>query len=217
MHFVAKNPKLSSKNMLIKLHMDFEVQKTYKPSNPSYPMIKRAVYYAARELSSQLKVLTPNTDYSKLEKVYSIWVCNEDVPACLRNSITRYYMERQDVMGCCNESSELHELMEVVMIRRGEDSEEDTLFEYLQAVFSRDMDKINKYVDVEGNPEVEEALKTMCGLGESLVNEGREQGIQQGIQALVESLKELGQTNEVIVKKIVEKFQLTEEQAKTYI
>ena len=216
-HFLAKNPKLSTKKMLIKLHIDFEVQKTYKPSNPSYPMTKRAVYYAARELSSQLKVITPETDYSKLEKVYSIWICNEDVPVSLRNSITRYYLERQDVKGICDELTEFHDLMEVIMVRRGMDSEKNTLFEYLQAVFSRDMDIINKYIDVQSNSEVKEALKTMCGLGESLVNEGREQGIQQGIQALVETLKEVGQTDEVIINKLMEKFDLSKEEAITYI
>ncbi|MBQ4068665.1 MAG: hypothetical protein IJC76_05390 [Lachnospiraceae bacterium] len=65
------------------LHIYFEIQNDYKPSNPSYPITKRAVYYAARELCSQLKVVTHNTNYAKLEKVYSIWICNENIPSKL--------------------------------------------------------------------------------------------------------------------------------------
>lgn len=48
-------------------------------------------------------------------------------------------------------------------------------------------------------------------------NRGIQKGIQQGIVALVESLKELGQTNEVIVNKLVEKFGLSEIEAQKYI
>ena len=74
-HFTAKNPNLSSKDVLVMLHVDFEVQNDYEPSNPSYPITKRAIYYAARELSAQLGVVTGNTNYDALEKVYSIWIC----------------------------------------------------------------------------------------------------------------------------------------------
>lgn len=116
-------------------------------------------------------------------------------------------------MGKCDEDESYHDLIEVIMVRRGQEALENTLFEYLQGVFTTNFDTINKYVDVENNNEVKEALKTMCGLGESLENKG----IQKGIIALVESLKELGQTNEIIINKLMGKFGLTETEAKTYI
>ena len=89
-HFTAKNPNLTTKDVLVMLHIDFEVQNDYKPTNPKYPITKRAIYYAARELSAQLNVVTNTTNYDRLEKVYSIWICNEKVPEELKNSITRY-------------------------------------------------------------------------------------------------------------------------------
>lgn len=181
-HFTAKNPKLSSENILVMLHIDFEVQNDYVPSNPKYPMTKRAVYYAARELSSQLNVITHNTNYAYLEKVYSIWICNEKVPDGLKNSITRYHIKKEDIMGECNENEAYHDLMEVIIIRRGGAAEEDTIFEYLEGVFTSNIKTVNKYVNVERNHEVKEALRTMCGLGESLENKAMEKGIQKGIQ-----------------------------------
>ena len=169
-HFTAKNPDLSSKDVLVMLHIDFEVQNDYEPSNPSYPITKRALYYAARELSAQLKVVTNSTNYDELEKVYSIWICNEKIPEGLKNSITRYHIEKEDIVGKCDENEAYHDLMEVVIVRRGAEALENTLFEYLEGVFSTDFKTINKYVDVENNNEVKEVLKTMCGLGEALEN-----------------------------------------------
>ena len=202
-HFTAKNPDLSSKDVLVMLHIDFEVQNEYKPSNPGYPITKRAVYYAARELSSQLKAVTDTTNYDELEKVYSIWICNEKIPEGLKNSITRYHMEKEDIVGKCEESEAYHDLLEAVIVRRGGEALENTLFEYLEGVFTTDFDTINKYVDVEDNEEVKEVLNTMCGLGESLEIKGFEKGIKQGIKQ--------GSINTLI--SLIKKGRLTKEEA----
>ena len=215
-HFTAKNPDLSAEDVLVMLHIDFEVQNDYEPSNPKYPITKRAIYYAARELSAQLNVVTQTTNYSRLEKVYSIWICNEGVPKSLQNSITRYHIEREDIMGKCDESEAFHDLMEVVVVRRGAEVMENTLFEYLQGVFTTDLSIINKYVDVSNNSEVKEALKTMCGLGESLENKAFEKGIEKGIEKGVEQGKliqliELVESGDLTVEKASEKAGMTEE------
>ena len=47
--------------------------------------------------------------------------------------------------------------------------------------------------------------------------EGREEGLQQGIIALVSTLKDLDVKDEIILRKLREKFELTLEQAQTYI
>ena len=49
--FRIRNPKLSEENMLVKLHIDLEGQKSYRPKNLTYPIIKRGLYYVARDLS----------------------------------------------------------------------------------------------------------------------------------------------------------------------
>lgn len=211
-HFTAKNPSLSTEDVLVMLHIDFEVQNDYEPSNPKYPITKRAIYYAARELSAQLNVITNTTNYDRLEKVYSIWICNEDVPEELQNSITRYHVEKEDIMGKCDESDAFHDLMEVVIVRRGAEVLENTLFEYLQGVFTTDFDTINKYVDVTNNDEVKEVLNTMCGLGESLENKGIEKGkliqlielVQSGDLAEEKASQKAGMTLEAFRKKMQE-------------
>ena len=92
--FRVRNPKLSSKTICVSLHIGLEAQLTYRPKRPSYPILKRAVYYVARDLSSQLITVTTMTDYSKLEKCYSIWICTKDIPKKQQNTMTEYSFMR---------------------------------------------------------------------------------------------------------------------------
>ena len=56
-----------------------------------YPLETRAFYYAARRFSSQLKSISHDTDYSKLKKVYSIWlVVGNDIPKYADGTATIY-------------------------------------------------------------------------------------------------------------------------------
>ena len=69
--FLVKNPVLSDKQngkkIEVRLHVDLEGQKTYRPSNPTYPIETRAIYYVARELSAQIGIATGKTNYADLE------------------------------------------------------------------------------------------------------------------------------------------------------
>ena len=75
----------------------------------------------------------------------------------------------------------------MVIVRRGAEALENTLFEYLEGVFTTNFDTINKYVDVEENQKVKEVLKTMSGLGESLEVKGFEKGKLTQLIELVQS------------------------------
>lgn len=116
--FKIINPKLSTEKIRVNLHIDMEAQKSYRPSNPSYPILKRAVYYVARDLSSQLSTITQTTDYSKLEKCYSIWICAEDVPKKLQNTLTEYSFSKKDIIGVAEESEEDYDLLTIFISTR---------------------------------------------------------------------------------------------------
>ena len=49
------------------------------------------------------------------------------------------------------------------------------------------------------------------------LREAKAAGLEQGLQVLVETLKELNKSNEYILKKIMEKYSLTESEAKKYL
>ena len=83
LRFKVKNPKLSDADMLVMLHVNLEFQNKYRPTlkdGRSYPLIKRGIYYAVREISAQLGRITQKTNYDDIEKVVSIWLVNDDVP-----------------------------------------------------------------------------------------------------------------------------------------
>lgn len=180
-HFKTVNPMLSTGQIIVHLHMDFEIQNDYRPGNPSYPVIKRALYYAARELSAQLGSLTETTDYSSLEKVYSIWICNRNIPEELRDTVTGYSIRKKDVIGTSEEPEEDFDLLDVIMIRRGGESR-DKIFEYLTAIFQADVPVIEKYTSIKNNEKLKQEVEDMTGLGASILEEGIEKGIEKGIK-----------------------------------
>lgn len=148
-HFKAVNPKLSDESLCIHLHIDLEIQNNYRPTNPSYPIIKRGIYYAAREISQQLGTLTEQTNYGQLQKAYSIWICNERIPIALQNTVTMYSIKKSDIIGTTDEPEKDYDLMTVILIRRGK-QDAIPIFDYLSGIFQCDREKIAKYVDVEG-------------------------------------------------------------------
>lgn len=184
LHFKSKNPELSEdeKDILVMIYIDFEVQNDY---SPAYPVIKRAVYYAARDISKQLGTITEKTNYSSIQKVYSIWVCNERIPKNMQNTVTRYTLQKQDVIGRAEEAVSDYDLMSIIIIRRGEEDSEEEIFKYLKAVFCADIEGIKEHVDIEDS-EVEQEVRDMSGLGQAIMERGIECGIEQGIEQGIE-------------------------------
>ena len=169
--------------MNITLYFDFEFQNEYRSTTLGYPLLKRGWFYAARELDSQLGVLTEDTKYSTLQKSYSIWICNEDIPKEEQNSMTRYHIVKDDVIGHSEDVPENYDLMEVIMIRRGDAEIDAEIFDFLNGIFKSETDRVNKYTG--SDPVIEEEVKKMGGFGAALAEKNRNEGIgigrEQGI------------------------------------
>ena len=81
----------------INLHVDLEFQQDYAVP---YPVEKRAFFYATRRISAQLpKVGKNGAGYKNLEKVYSIWICMENIPKYLQGSISYHRRTELDAAG----------------------------------------------------------------------------------------------------------------------
>lgn len=186
-HFKALNPVLSNEKISVNLHINFELQNKYKPAGPSYPLVKRALYYAVRELSAQLGSLTETTDYSALEKVYSIWICNEGVPPELTDTVTGYSIRRDDIIGTTNEPEEDFDLLNVIMIRRGGMSREK-IFKYLTGVYNLQISEIEKYTPISSNKKLVQEVESMAGFAMSFLERGYEQGEEQANRKFVERM-----------------------------
>lgn len=224
--FQAKNPRLSQGKVIISLHIDVESQKTYRPG---YPIEKRGTYYLARSLSSQLSLITDTTDYNKLEKCYSIWICRDDIPTSEQYSVSFYKMTNTCNVGnfvsnSKDDKEKDYDLLELVIIRLGnktyqgkEGDEGFRLLRFLNAVMyphRQDfMETISEYIDFSNNAELWKETKRMDGLGQSIFEELTEEGIQNA----VEIIQELGQNKECAGNMIMRKYELSEEEAKIKI
>ncbi len=176
LHIKAKNPKAG--NINVTLYFDFEFQNEYRDSSLGYPLLKRAFYYVARELDSQLGVLTKDTDYGSLQKSYSIWICNEHIPRDEQNSMTRYHIIKEDVIGKSRDIPEYYDLMEVIMIRRGSIEIDEEIFDFLNGLFKSDVDRVVKYTG--GDKVIEGEVKKMGGFGQALVDKTEEKAREEG-------------------------------------
>ena len=179
--FKIINPRLSTEKIRVNLHIDMEAQKSYRPSNPSYPILKRAVYYVARDLASQLSIITQATDYSKLEKCYSIWICAEDVPKKLQNTLTEYAFSKKDIIGITDEPEEDYDLLTVVVIRQGKETEDSGIFDYLKGLFTSDINRIQKYSHIKWSEPFKKEADKMTGFGDMIYERGIRTGEQRGM------------------------------------
>lgn len=224
MAFRAKNPVLSSADVLISLHIDLEPQKTYQPG---YPIEKRGMYYLARRLSSQLSLVTEKTDYSQLEKCYSIWICREDIPVGGRNSIAVYEVTNTKDTGACKVAKEFYDLMTLVVIKLGnkvyngnKDDEEYGILRFLNTIMyphGHDfLDKMSEYIDFSSNEELWKEAKQVSGLGECVFREGLEEGLEKGIQVMILDNMEERVLKERIIVKLQKHFGLTTAEAERY-
>lgn len=182
--FQIKNPILSHDNITVNLHVDIEPQKNYQPG---YPIEKRGIYYLARSLSSQLNLLTEQTDYGQLEKCYSIWICRDNIPKRDQNSISYYRIENYKNTGKCYPQKEHYDLLHLIIIRLGDEnysSVKQDLIEFLTALFyphkTNFKDTIGKYIDFSKSLELEQEVQNMSGLGQSILEEGLERGLEKG-------------------------------------
>ena len=167
------------------LHIDLEFQNKYRPTlsdGRSYPLIKRAIYYASREISSQLGRITNQTNNADIEKVIGIWIVNEEVPKDIKNTVTRYYLNKEDYIGVTDEPKADYDLMEIVIIRRGERADiTEPLFGYLKSIYDANIDEIDKYTPASANPKLKEEVLKMPGMSQVIFDRGVSQGISQGI------------------------------------
>ena len=85
----------------ISLIINVEAQNDFYPG---YPIITRGVYYCSRSISSQYGREFTGSNYDKIKKVYSIWICMNP-PKKRENTITRYRLVEEHLVGEAVEST----------------------------------------------------------------------------------------------------------------
>ena len=168
---------------VIRLIINVEAQTAF---NPGYPLTKRAIYYCSRMISAQHGPIFKKSEYGKIRKVYSIWVCTKPSDE-FQNTLTRYSIRPEQLIGNATEKSENYDLMSVVTICLGKpDAENYTgILKFLDVLLSSSRAATEKKKILEEefgvamSEELEEVL-IMCNLSQGVKAEGREEGRIEG-------------------------------------
>lgn len=185
----------SNNNGVTKMIINVEAQDDFYPG---YPIVKRGIYYCGRMISSQYGTVFTNSHYEKIQKVYSIWICTSP-PAYRRNSITKYAVKEENIVGNVEEMEENYDLLTTILICLGKDSDcekgkENQLLKLLDVLLSPEKNVVEKKNVLENEfhismtEEMEGELKDMCNLSDGVERRGIEKGTLQTKKTLVKNM-----------------------------
>ena len=204
---------------VIRLIINVEAQTAF---NPGYPLTKRAIYYCSRMISAQHGPIFKKSEYGKIRKVYSIWVCTKPSDE-FQNTLTRYSICPEQLIGNATEKSENYDLMSVVTICLGKpDSENYTgILKFLDVLLSSSRAATEKKKILEEefgvamSDELEREVLTMCNLSQGVRAEGREEGRKEGISiGEIGMLVQLARDGDLKPERAAEKAKMTVEEFK---
>lgn len=172
---------------------------------PGYPLTKRGIYYCCRMISSQYGREFTGSHYEKLKKVYSIWICMNP-PKNRENTITRYRLTEEHLVGKVVELVQNYDLLSIVMLcLGGPDSENyDGVLRMLDVLLSNETSEAEKCkilqddYDIQMTRTMESEVSVMCNLSKGVMEKGiargmekgRAEGMEKGILTSIRSLME---------------------------
>lgn len=156
----------------VQLFINVEAQ---KDDNTPYPLIKRALYYVSLMISAQKNTVFTKKHYEKIRKVYSIWI-QLDVAAAKRNTITKYSITEEQVIGNVPEKESNYDLISVLMLRLGpaDEANDKPILRLLDVLLSAETKPdekkaiLEKDFDIPMTKSMSEETNIMCNLGEGI-------------------------------------------------
>ena len=161
---------------------------------PGYPLLKRAMYYCGRMISSQYGHVFTNSRYEKLQKVCSIWIC-PNPPVEFRNTITRFAMAEEQLVGTASLDKAEYDLIEMILACPDGDNQQkgDGLLRLLGTLLAseKSADERKSIISNEFgiamserfSDEVNEMSNVSKGLEEMWYRQGVDKGFREGERA----------------------------------
>ena len=175
--FKVKLPTQEEAELIINL----ESQNKYRPG---YTLEKRGVYYLSRLISSQYNVEFKNSNFDKLKKVYSIWICTH-APLEYANTITEYRFNPENLVGEMPDIPQNYDLMSLIMINLGaKDKNYDGLIRMLDILLNlyTEIGKSQTALDILESDyhlplrSVRKEVENMCNLSQGVYDDGIAKG-----------------------------------------
>ncbi len=154
-----------------------------------YPLLKRAVYYGSRLISSQYGTVFSGMDYGAVKKVYSIWICTKSAKK-YRNSMNRYEMVEECLVGENRSDPENYRLKNLILLHVGEYDEgtHEGILGFLEVLLSGKLQTeekkqiLQERYHIAMTKKMSEEVTQMCNLSWGIYQDGVEDGVEQGIE-----------------------------------
>ena len=178
---------------LIRLIINIEAQNDF---HPGYPLLKRAMFYGCRMISSQYGTVFVRSEYGKIEKVYTIWVCMEPAKEWAY-TITRYHMEEENIVGNAKAPKTDYDLITPILVCLGRKkyTELQGVLRMLNLLFVDNIGKDEKVTTlkrdfgIQTTPKLEKGVAEMCNLSEGIERRGEERGKLSAVKNLMETMQ----------------------------
>ena len=175
--------------------MDASIKESVKASDKEaqkeepgkYYILNRAIFYIGRIVSSQKGRDFVKSEYNKMKRVYSIWICMN----MKENSLTQIYLTKKNIIGSHDWKGDL-ELLNIIMIGIAENlpekEENYELHRLLSALLSSSLeaeeklDIIEKEYDIPIEDDIREEVEEMCNLSQGIKEKAFEGGYTEGKQ-----------------------------------
>lgn len=155
---------------------------------PGYPLIKRGVYYCSRMISSQYGREFSGSHYEKIKKVYSIWICMRP-PKSRGNTITRYRLTEEQLVGKGTEPMQNYDLLSIVMLCLGgpEGQHYEGVLRMLDVLLSSEIKEgqkrkiLQEDYHIPMTKRIDREVSMMCNLSKGVEERGLAKGMERGL------------------------------------
>ena len=203
------------------LHIDIEVQNNFYVK---YPLLKRAAFYVAKLIVGQAGTVFTHSEYDKLNKVYSLWLCL-DPPKYKQNCITAYSIRENQIIGNMSNKKAEYDIAQVVMICIGNEIEnQETRMKFFNLLFStahsyeKKKEILEKEYGIPMTVKLKGGIYEMCNAGEGLARKYLKQGIEEGYEkAILDNLKNVMVAFNVTIYQALDALKVSEEEKDKYI
>ena len=173
--------------------------------NPGYPLLKRAVYYCGRMISSQYGTVFVKSHYEKIQKVYSIWICTMPTKKWEYN-ISSYQLTEKHLIGHTQAERSHYDLITIVLVCLGSKSHKQLkgILRLLNMLLLDNMgsqekqELLAKEFNVTMTPHLEKGVAAMCNLSEGIERRGEKRGRKLGEEVGEKRGWNLGKQDDVL-------------------
>lgn len=167
----------NSKTQMI---INIEAQNKY---SAGYPLVKRGIYYASRLISAQRGTIFYKEDYGKIQKVYSIWICIDDLKL-KEPKLTEFTLAKEERLGRRKRIEKKdYDLIDIIIIRLCEDPSNygSDIIKLLTCLLTNkyDLEERKRILKEDyniGMKEIYKGVTDMSSLSEAVFQEGKLEG-----------------------------------------